>query len=92
MLLAAIFIILGVGIIAKKQIKISAKRTLSGQKVLNLGILFMVTGAFNVLSLITESSGLDVFTFLLDIISVLTILYLTIFSKGDHTTVPSTKA
>lgn len=83
MLLAAIFIILGIGIIAKKSVQISSKRTLSGKKVANLGILFIVTGAMNLVVLAVNNPWLGTLTLLLEAVSVLVVLYLVIFSKGD---------
>ncbi len=83
MLLAATFIILGIAIIAKKSVQISSKRTLSGRKVINLGILFLVTGAINVIAMITKNQWLATLTLLLMAISVITVLYLVIFGKDN---------
>ncbi len=84
MLLAAIFIFLGVGIISKKSVQISSKRTLSGKKVLKLGILFIITGIFNLAALYIPNQMIGAFTFLLEVISVLSVIYLVAFSAGDN--------
>ncbi len=78
-----LFLIGGIVIYRKAELKISSKRKITGKKAKNMGMLFIVASLLSVISTYAQLPMMQIVAFALYGIAVLLAIYFVFFTKGD---------
>ena len=86
-MLAIFFLIAGIYMIAKQEVKISSKRTISGKNAKKLGLIYLIPAIFSFLPLLIPIEEVIIFVPLVSIlgyaVAIIVTIYLVFFYKSE---------